>query len=86
MRNRGNIFNNRWADLRVFVLSPGETILGAQRHFSRQFLVNLAHVSGEAILGTQRYFSKQFLSSFLVSRLRQGDFRYTTICFQSILV
>ena len=33
---------------------------------------------GEAILGTPRYVSMHFLFIF-VSRLRRGDFRYTTI-------
>ena len=33
MRNRGNIFNNRWADLRAFIRASGEAILGTQRYF-----------------------------------------------------
>ena len=38
--------------------------------------------SGEAILNTQRCFSKHFLIEFC-SRLRRGDFRYTTILFKA---
>ena len=62
MRNRGNICNNRWADVRVFVRASGEAISAAQRYFSKHFLISfLCRASGEAILGTQRYLSKHFL-------------------------
>ena len=46
------------------------------------FLLLFARASGEAILGTQRYFSKHFLIK-IVSRLRRGGFRYTTILFKA---
>mgnify|MGYP000515058162 CR=1 FL=1 len=43
----------------------------------------LVRASGEAIVGTQRYFSNNLLFS-CCSRLRRGDFRYTTILFKAI--
>ena len=56
MRNRGNIFNNRWADLRGFTqLRRGDfrytTILLLAFSY-----IKFVRASGEAILGTQRYF------------------------------
>ena len=45
-----------------------EAILGTQRYLH----------DAKAILGTQRYFLKHLLNN-IYSRLRRGDFRYTTI-------
>ena len=49
-------------------LDEAKAILGTQRYLDH----------AKAILGTQRYFSKGFLIK-ICSRLRRGDFRYTTI-------
>ena len=61
-----------------FVCASGEAILGTEQCTPKDVLINCFRAFGETIVGTQRYFSKQFLVQF-VSRLRRGDFRYTTI-------
>ena len=47
----------------------------------KSFVFLLFQSFRQAILGTQRCFSKQF-SGYLFARLRQSDFRYTTISWQ----
>ena len=42
------------------------------------FILDFARASGETVSGTQRYILKDFLIK-IYSRLRRGDFRYTTI-------
>ena len=64
------MFNNHWSGVVGLVAMVFSII-------SYYFLA-----SGEAILGTQRYFSKHFTVYFF-SRLRRGDFRYTTILFKA---
>ena len=50
----------------------------------RGLCAKIFRASGEAILGTLKYFSEGFLNK-IFSRLRRGDFRYTTILYQSTL-
>ena len=59
-------------------LHDAKAILGTQRYFLKHLLIIFVRASGEAILGTQRYFLKHLLNN-IFSRLRRGDFRYTTI-------
>ena len=50
--------------------------------FQSIFFLKFVCASDEAVLGTRRYLSKHFLIK-ICSRLRRGDFRYTTILFKS---
>ena len=57
--------------------------------FLKVFLINLFRASGEAILGTLKYLPMAFYTAFIhkkFSRLRRGDFRYTTIPLYSAVV
>ena len=61
----------------------GNTISGAQRYFSKHFLVIISSCLRQLLLGAQRYFSNHFfLISF--SHNRRVRFGYTTILFKSI--